>query len=97
MTVGFHPLADRELTDASQFYETRAQGLGSRFLDAAERVVELLATHPELGTPLSTTIRSFPIPRFPYTVVYRLEPDRLFIAAVAHHRRRPNYWTGRVR
>jgi len=36
MTVGFHPLADRELTEASQFYEAQTRGLGSRFLDAVE-------------------------------------------------------------
>jgi plasmid stabilization system protein ParE len=96
MTIGFHPLADRELTEAGQFYEARAQGLGVQFLDATERAVRLLDAHPDLGSPLSPTIRSFPVHRFPYCLVYRREPDRLFIVAVAHQRRRPQYWTGRV-
>ncbi|MDX2206132.1 MAG: type II toxin-antitoxin system RelE/ParE family toxin [Gemmatimonadales bacterium] len=97
MTVGFHPLAERELVDASEFYEARAQGLGSRFLDAAEQAVRLLVTHPELGTPLSRTTRRIAVHRFPYVVVYRPEADHLFIVAIAHNRRRPNYWTARVR
>lgn len=97
MTIGFHPLANQELTEAGQFYEGRAEGLGSRFLDAAERVVQLLDAHPELGRPLSKTIRSLPVPEFPYAVVYRSEADRLFVVAIAHLRRRPKYWTGRVR
>jgi len=95
MTVGFHPLANQELTEAGQFYEGRAEGLGSRFLDAVERAVQLLEAHPELGRPLSKTIRSLPVSPFPYAVVYRAESDRLFV--VAHFRRRPKYWTGRVR
>lgn len=97
MTVGFHPIADQELTEAGRFYEGRAEGLGSRFLDAAERAVQLLEVHPELGRPLSKSIRGLPVPQFPYTVVYRIESDRLFVVAVAHFRRRPKYWTGRVR
>jgi len=64
MTVGFHPLANQELTEAGQFYEGRAEGLGSRFLDAVERAVQLLEAHPELGRPLSKTIRSLPVSQF---------------------------------
>lgn len=97
MTVGFHPLANHELAEAGQFDDARAKGLGSRFLDAAERAVQLLEAHPELGRPLSPTVRSLSVSRFPYSVVYRAEGDRLFVVAVAHSRRRPKYWTGRAR
>lgn len=51
MKVGFHPLALEELTEAGQFYEGRALGLGRRFLDAAERTAQLLAENPALGSP----------------------------------------------
>lgn len=44
MKVGFHPLALEELIEAGQFYEGRALGLGRRFLDAAERTAQLLAS-----------------------------------------------------
>lgn len=97
MTVEFHPLADQELTEAGQFYESRAPGLGIRFLDAVEAVLEILQAHPELGRPSSTTIRHLPVRRFPYSLVYRFEVDLLQILAVAHHRRRPTYWVDRVR
>ena len=97
MTVGFHPLARTELTEAGQFYEGRAPGLGARFLDATERAIQLLQGHPDLGTPLSATIRSVTVPQFPYAVVYRVDGDRLFVVAVAHFRRRPKYWAGRIR
>jgi hypothetical protein len=35
--------------------------------------------------------------RFPYHVVYIELPDRLQVLAVAHDRRRPAYWVGRLR
>ena len=97
MKVGFHPLALEELTEAGQFYEGRALGLGRRFLDAAERTAQLLADNPALGSPSPGIVRSLAIPQFPYAVVYRVESDRLFVVAVAHLRRRPKYWAGRVR
>jgi hypothetical protein len=33
---------------------------------------------------------------FPYSVVYSEEPTRLFIVAVAHFRRHPDYWKHRL-
>jgi plasmid stabilization system protein ParE len=96
MIVGFHPLANQELTDAAQFYEARAPGLGARFLDAVERSLALLSTHPELGRPGPGPFRAFPIRRFPYSLVYRFDPDRLEVLALAHHRRHPQYWSGRI-
>jgi hypothetical protein len=38
MTRQFHPYALAELTDAAQFYEAAAPGLGTDFLDEVERV-----------------------------------------------------------
>ncbi len=89
MTIGFHPLANQELTEAGRFYEARAEGLGSRFLDAAERAVHLLEAHPELGRPLSKSIRGLPVPQFPYTVVYRVESDRTRAPILRLRRKRP--------
>jgi len=97
MKAGFHPLASRELIDAAQFYEARARRLGSRFLDEVERVVAVLQQYPEIGRPASTDARAFPVRRFPYSLVYRVDENVLQVLAVAHHKRRPHYWTERTR
>ena len=34
--------------------------------------------------------------RFPYSVVYRTDDQRIVIVAVAHAHRRPAYWRGRI-
>lgn len=41
-------------------------------------------------------IRRRAVRRFPYHLIYLELPDRLQILAVAHDRRRPGYWVGRV-
>ena len=103
MTVAFHPLAQQELTDAALFYEARAHDLGSRFLvsgfwflDAVERVLVLLSSQPQFGRPGPGSLRAFPVRGFPYSLIYRLHAGRLEVLAVAHHRRQPQYWSGRI-
>jgi hypothetical protein len=34
--------------------------------------------------------------RYPYGVLYAVEPDRIYVAAVMHLRQRPGYWRGRL-
>ena len=92
--VGFHPAARVELLDAAAYYEARAAGLGAQFVDEAERVVATLAGSPGLGAPVlgHDALRRWPLRRFPYYVLYRIDAPALLILAVAHERRRPGYW-----
>jgi plasmid stabilization system protein ParE len=96
MTSEFHPLASQELTEASQFYEARAAGLGADFLDHVEGLVGLLAQFPDIGRPHAEGVRTFPTRRFPYSLVYQVLGERLLVLAVAHQRRKPRYWAGRA-
>ncbi len=40
--------------------------------------------------------RRFVMQRFPFSVVYLDDPDLVTIIAVAHSKRKPGYWKGRV-
>lgn len=95
--VRFHPDARAELLDAATYYEERADGLGGQFIDEAQRVLDLLAGSPGLGSPVvgHGALRLWPLRRFPYYVIYRAGEDAIFVLAVAHERRRPRYWSGR--
>ena len=95
--VRFHPDARSELLDAATYYEGQADGLGGQFVDEAQRVLDLLAASPGLGTAVAgnDTLRRWPLRRFPYYVIYRAGGDDLVILAVAHQKRRPRYWSGR--
>jgi hypothetical protein len=52
--------------------------------------------HPELGAPDRAGTRRVQIQRCPFSIIYRIQPEQLIVVAVAHHRRRPGYWQGRV-
>jgi plasmid stabilization system protein ParE len=93
--ASFHLLADRELNDAAQFYETQSPGLGAAFLDDAANCVSAIATHPQAGRVLRGDVRRRLLRRFPFALIYRIRPDGIRVLAVMNLRRRPHYWTGR--
>ena len=87
--------AQDEFLEQISYYEEHEKGLGDRFREAIEAATALASAHPKLGSPWKLhTRRVFP-KGFPFSVVYRAEPDELVIFAVAHFRRRPTYWQRR--
>jgi plasmid stabilization system protein ParE len=51
---------------------------------------------PESGSPQTAGTRRLVLREFPYSIVYRVEPDVVTVFAVAHTSRRPGYWRGRL-
>ncbi|MBE0621036.1 MAG: type II toxin-antitoxin system RelE/ParE family toxin [Burkholderiales bacterium] len=95
ISYSFHPEADAEFTDASLFYESRMPGLGKSFSAEVERTITLIREFPDSGLPVGPHRRRVLVAGFPYSVIYRRDPDTVVIVAIAHQRRRPSYWRGR--
>ena len=92
--------ADDELVDAACWYESHREGLGDSFLNAVDTTVARIAEAPHVGSMVPAVsdqaIRRRPVQRFPYHIVYMELPDHLRVLAIAHDRRRPGYWMGRL-
>lgn len=88
------------MAEAARWYERHRAGLGVEFLDAVDNAVAGIAETPGMGSRVpgisDLAIRRRPVRRFPYHVVYLELADRLQILAIAHDRRRPAYWVGRL-
>jgi plasmid stabilization system protein ParE len=93
--------ADAEMAEAARWYERNRAGLGLEFLTAVDAAAARIEQNPRIGSPTpgvdDKDIRRVFVRRFPYHVVYIELPDRLQVLAVAHDRRRPAYWVGRLR
>jgi hypothetical protein len=64
-------------------------------LAAVEQTAERISIHPEAGGLLAGGFRKRIVPGFPYNIIYRVWEDYTYLVAVAHHRRRPGYWSER--
>ena len=97
MIVRIREEAERE--DAFDHYEQQRQGLALELLDehvrAAHKIVERPLGWP--ANPAHSDARRCRLDRFPYALVYRIEPTQCMIIAVAHLKRRPGYWIERMK
>jgi plasmid stabilization system protein ParE len=95
--VEFHPEARDEFVAAAEYYDAAVPGLGSRFLLAVRRALDLALTHPEAGSPRGAHARRVLVSGFPYDLVYRVRSEAVDVLAIAHQHRRPGYWRARLR
>ena len=84
------------MTEAALFYETARTGLGDVFLDDIQRAIDTIRERPEIGENIAYGFRRVLVHRFPFSIIYWMEGDEVVVAAVAHQRRRPNYWIKRI-
>jgi hypothetical protein len=91
----FHPDAAEEAREAAAYYESMRPGLGADFRVELDAALVRLRDNPELYAAESGAIRVCPLHRFPYLVFYEDLPDRVWVSAVGHARRRPGYWARR--
>ena len=88
--------AEEEMTEASVFYDAASSGLGNDFLDDVQQAVDSLCEYPLAGEAVAPGLRRMLLHRFPFSIVYAVETDRIVVIAIAHHGRRPGYWQSRV-
>lgn len=96
MTYSLHPEAEKELVEAFAFYRDEGgNAIARAFLQEFGRVAALIDSNPGFGTPIGGARRSFPLRRFPYSLIYRVAPQGVRVLVVGHQQRRPGYWRGR--
>lgn len=95
-SVEYLPEAKAEVREALFWYEEREPGIGTRLSDELLRAESFIVQNPSAGVPYLRNTRKWPLHIFPYMVVYRDEPERIVIVAVAHGSRRPGYWLSRL-
>jgi plasmid stabilization system protein ParE len=93
----FLPEADEEFREAARYYESEAPGVGIAFVVEVHKTVADIVGFPLAVQIVRLDIRKKVLRHFPYNVLYSIEPDKIVIVAVAHQRRRPNYWRNRLK
>ncbi|HZF02119.1 MAG TPA: type II toxin-antitoxin system RelE/ParE family toxin [Methylomirabilota bacterium] len=94
--VNVHSAARRELAEAMAWYDERCAGLGLDLLDEFQKAAAKLKRHPEFCPRYKrTNFRKQKLERFPYLIFFLELPDCVWIAAIAHGAREPDYWKHR--
>lgn len=95
MTVRILLEAEGELNEAVAYYEEKEKGLGVRLKQEAREALDWIVQNPHLPRLRSKDYRRVNLKIFPYYVAYLVWADTVWVLAIAHSHRRPEYWIGR--
>ena len=97
MSYTFHPEAAMEYADQVTHYKTLRLQLGEQFHAAVKAAASKACAAPgRYLVELPPAIRRIPVKGFPYSLIFREIIGNVQVLAVAHYRRRPLFWLGRI-
>ena len=95
MQIRFSAAARNELNEACDWYELQQPGLGLRFRNDVRKATLQIARTPLLFPIELQEVRRYIMNPFSYTLRYVLRGDEVWVMAVSHQHRRPDYWVER--
>jgi plasmid stabilization system protein ParE len=88
-------LAERDLKQATRWYDKQRQGLGDDLMDEVVETIDKILDRPLSFPVVYRDIRRALLDRFPYGVYFRMRGDTIVITAVHHGSRDPSRWQNR--
>jgi toxin ParE1/3/4 len=96
LPLEIHPEADEEYLASIWWYRERSPDTAESFVHAVRRGFEKIEASPRRWPVYLPDFRKYRVYGFPYSIVYVIEPSRVFVLAIAHGSRRPGHWRDRV-
>ena len=90
--LGFRKEAFEDLQESYEWYNNRKEGLGSDFLKEVEDTLKLIQSNPFLYSAIHKDIRRALVKKFPYSIFYLVEANKIIVLAVFHMSRKPIDW-----
>jgi toxin ParE1/3/4 len=95
-SIIFHPDVALEVKSSYLWYEAQVAGLGHDYLSELESAYQAIETLPKTWPKFKKQFRRFLLSKFPYSVIYRLANNTVYVVAVMHNHRNPDYWEDRA-
>ena len=70
---------------------------GKAFLANVEAATEGIVRHPLRWRKIKGKFRRYLVHGFPYGLIYAVQDDTIYVAAVMHLKRKPGYWVRRAK
>ena len=94
--IRFDELARRELFETRDYYDDLVYKLGERFIIEVERCLNIIKTNPLAYPVIKQNVHKAVIIKFPFSILYQIEKDNIYVLAVMHQKRKPKYWAERI-
>lgn len=91
----FHPLAKNELLESAGWYFEKSKQAYSKFQIEISTIILLLKENPLLFPKIYNNKRKANLKRFPYSIVFSVNKEIIYVFAVFHQSRNPKIWEKR--
>jgi plasmid stabilization system protein ParE len=88
--------ATAEIQEAFAWYEEQRPGLGHKFLAEVRRTLAAIEESPQRYPKIRGEVRRALPRRFPYSILYIVEPEHTVVFACFHGKRDPRHWQSRL-
>jgi plasmid stabilization system protein ParE len=95
MNFQFHPEAETEFLAAIEWYAAQSTCLGADFAAEIHAAIRRAVAMPLAWASVAKDIHRVLAHRFPYGVLYTPREKSIYILAVMHLQREPEYWRER--
>lgn len=95
--IKLNPDAAADAEEAASWYAERSALAAKGFLAELDLVLGRVLEAPDRWPQFEMGTRRYVFPRYPFSLIYRIKDRDIEVIAVAHHRRRPDYWNRRRR
>jgi len=96
LPIVFRIEAQTEFNQAFDWYEQQRTGLGVDFLRCVAAGLERIELFPEAYEVVFASVRRVAVRKFPYLILYKVEPTQVVVLAVFHSKRDPQEWQDRA-
>lgn len=93
--ISFHPKAAEEVEAARRWYAERSPMAATVFFSELDLAIKRVRESPLRWPRYGKSAHRYVLPRFPFSVIYRVKKEVVEVVAIAHHRRKPGYWKTR--
>jgi toxin ParE1/3/4 len=88
--------ARRDFDESFDWYAGRDARAAARFAQAVDHALSKIGANPTSYASRDGVHRECPLGKYPFRIVYRVVEDRILVVAIAHAKRRPDYWRNRT-
>lgn len=91
------PEAELDLIEDYDWYEERLKGLGVELIQKVDERLASIQENPHKYQKVHKQIRRVLTHRFPYSIYYLINQDKIFVIAIMHTASNPRKWKRRIK
>jgi toxin ParE1/3/4 len=95
--ITFHPDVTDDIKSSYIWYEGKIKGLGDKFLEELEDGYISIQNFPDTWANFQFGFKRYILNKFPFSILYKVSNNKIFIVTIMHNSKNPNYWKERLK